>query len=68
MRHYITGRTQRVCIDGAASEQCDVTSGVPQGSVIGPLMFIIYINDIGNKITQNTTMRTKSFSKTISTD
>ena len=57
MRHYLTGRTQRVCIDGAASEQCDVTSGVPQGSVIGPLMFIIYINDIGNKITQNTTIR-----------
>ena len=57
MRHFLTGRRQRVCIDGAASETCEVTSGVPQGSVLGPLLFIIYINDIGQGLSPDTTIR-----------
>ena len=47
---FLTARKQAVVVDGSQWSWRDVTSGVPQGSVIGPTLFLLYINDIQDNI------------------
>ena len=43
---YLTDRKQKTVVDGVLSDSCGIRCGIPQGSILRPLLFIVYINDL----------------------
>ena len=51
---YLEGRKQRVVLEGQSADWSEVTRGVPQGTILGPLLFIIFVNDLPDVVQHST--------------
>jgi AraC-like DNA-binding protein len=49
-RNFLTNRKQRVVIQGTPSEWSSVISGTPKGTILGPILFLLYINDVSDNV------------------
>ena len=53
IKHFLSSRKQRFVLNGQHSPWADIKAGLPQGSILGPLLFLIYINDLPNGLNSN---------------
>ena len=72
-RSYLSNRQQQCNVNGFSSDYLDITCGVPQGTILGPLLFLIYVNDLPKCLehctarlyADDTSMSTSSFHATV---
>ena len=50
IKAFLTNRSHKVCVNGKMSSSANVTSGIPQGSILGPALLVLYINDLPDMV------------------
>ena len=65
IKSFLSGRSQSVVLDSEQSGSCPVLSGVPRGSVLGPCLFLMYINDMPDSIKSNIRLFATTPSRTL---